>query len=411
MNIRELSKYGLGSLALAGLLAGCSSGGSQSGLTPSAVTPAQMHSTLRTTTPVHMVHMNGARVHGDIVGGVTQRRVGPNVPFSCSAGNGPCLYVSDLTNGVVNVYGYSAGTVTSYVTTLFGFNSPDGICVGKSKSPATMGKSMVWIVNNGGSQIFGYLYGNDSPTYIVNVFDPDPGYIPVGCSVDPKTGDLAVTDITSTIGGPGNVAIFTPADQAVSNSPPSTVLLAGNIFNYYWLGWDGSGNLFVDGLDNSGLVPEFAEFAGGSFAATPLTLCGPGAPCLPLNPNPPGAIQFPGSVQYDSETKWMSIGSQGNGATHSFQYEFAFSGGTGTEKRHTELDMLSPPFNTLQDVVEYSLDVKTDRLFAPDNTNLVATLYQHTDGGGCGLPCYPTVIVPPPGPVYASVFGTSLLRK
>jgi hypothetical protein len=412
MNIRELSKYTLGSLALAGLLAGCSSGGSQSGLTPSAVTPANT-STHRTTTNAHMVHMNGASVHGDIVGQKNHRGFGPNVAFTCpqvSTATGPCLYVSDLVNNEVQVYSYANGFVGAEKALLFGFNGPDGICTGKSKAQGTMGKNVVWIVNNGGSQIWGYQYGQDSPTYIVNVFDPDPGYIPVGCSLDPKTGDLAVTDITSTVGGPGNVAIFTPQDQSISNSPPSKVLLAGNIFNYYWLGWDGKGDLFVDGLDNSGVVPEFAEFAGPNFVSTPITICGPSPTCPPLNPNPPGVITFPGSIQYDSETTWMSFGSQGNGATtHSIQYEFQIVGNQAFEKRHTGMYMVSPPYNTFQDVVEYNLDVKTDRLFAPDDTNLVESLYQHTDGGGCGTPCYPTVIVPGLPP-FGSAFGTALLR-
>jgi hypothetical protein len=358
MKTSDLSRCGFHFYVVAIMLAGCSNG-SQSGFAPSAMTSAQMlSSTQRTSTRPHTVFMNGSLVHGDMVGRMNHRGFGPNAPFTC---NGPCLYVSDLISNEVDVYKYKAGTVGAEVALLFGFNGPDGICVGRSKIPGpTMGKNLVWIVNNGGSQIFGYQYGQNSPTYIVNVFDPDPGYIPVGCSVDPKTGDLAVTDVTSTVGGLGNVAVFTPSEQAVSNGPPSRSFTAPNIYNYYRLGYDNRGNLWVDGLDSTQTTFEFAKCPPGCAEAKPATLNQP--------------ITFPGQVQWDNEHEWLEVNNVSNGIAPSVGYEFTMRGTKGTLAHTT-------PLKGSGDVGETWQDLKNGKLIAADDGHSEILIYNYPAGG------------------------------
>jgi hypothetical protein len=78
------------------------------------------------------------------------------------------------------------------------------------------------------------------------------GDVPLGCAVDPTTGDLAVTNEAS---GAGEVAIFPKAQGSARwYSDPA-------IYTYGLCGYDDQGNLFVDG---SGSNATFAELPKGS---------------------------------------------------------------------------------------------------------------------------------------------------
>jgi len=411
MNIRNLSKEVLGSLAVAGLLAGCSSGGSQSALTPSAMTPTQSHSAQ--SNGKHTLH--SLLTDNSALKGQTRTHARHGIPkFSAppksvlmrmkahpNAAGGPFLYFTDAGTNTLYIYKYTFGYVTAfYAAITAGLSEPQGVCEGKSKAPGTVGKGIVWVTNTLSSQIYGFTRGpgglpNTSPTYVVNVLDPDPGYFPVGCSLDPVTGNLAVSDIEDVLGGVGNVAIFTPSQQAISDAPPSAVYFAGNLQRYYFTGYDGSGNLWVDGLDSTLTTFEYAELPGG---------VGPGNPTTLLNSacSAPLAISFPGQVEYDTETKWMTVGDQGvSGVSPSIQYEFT---GGQCQIRQTPEDVLSPPATTPNtDVVQSWIDVKTDRLFAPDAANGYVSLYQYTDGHG-GF--FPVQI----GSGFSLPIGSALLR-
>jgi hypothetical protein len=109
------------------------------------------------------------------------------------------LYVSDsfpYGSNDVYVYSYPKGKLKG---TLTGFNEPSGQCVDKAGD--------VFIANFGASQILEYAHGGTSP--IKTLSDPD--YYPLGCSVDPTTGNLAVTNRLSTSFTAGDVAIYADA--------------------------------------------------------------------------------------------------------------------------------------------------------------------------------------------------------
>ncbi len=120
------------------------------------------------------------------------------------------LYVSNFNTETVLVYSYPDG---NKMGTLTGFAQPDGLCSDK--------KGDVWIVNNEDSQsgldIVEYTHGGKKP--IAKLSD---GYILIGCSIDPTTGNLAVTNTETISFGPGSIAIFahakgTPAILSVPN--------------------------------------------------------------------------------------------------------------------------------------------------------------------------------------------------
>jgi hypothetical protein len=183
------------------------------------------------------------------------------------------LYGAAFDSNGVYVYAYPKGTL---VGTLTGFNGPQGECVDQSGN--------VFIANTGASQIIEYAHGAKNPTATLD----DPNEYPVSCSVNPKNGDLAVTNILSGSGGPGSVSVFKKASGA-----PKT-LSDANIHRMDFLGYDDKGNLFVDGTDSSGGF-RYAKLPSGRKKFVDITL--------------DKAIQFPGDVQYDG--KYIAIGDQG----------------------------------------------------------------------------------------------------
>jgi hypothetical protein len=110
--------------------------------------------------------------------------------------------------------------------------TPQGECVDV--------KGDVYIVDSQASDILEYAYGGKTPiaTY------PDAGASPYGCSVDPTTGDLAVTNYQ--VGSAaGDVAVYT------SPSASPTIYTDPNILNFTYAAYDPKGNLYVDGVDKA----------------------------------------------------------------------------------------------------------------------------------------------------------------
>lgn len=93
-----------------------------------------------------------------------------------------------------------------------------------------------------GYEVVEYAHGGSSPIETLN-----DGDIPLGCAVDPTTGNLAVTNEAS---GAGEVAIF-PDSKA-----PSTWYRDPEIYTYGLCGYDAKGNLFVDGSGSGNFLAE-----------------------------------------------------------------------------------------------------------------------------------------------------------
>ncbi len=86
-------------------------------------------------------------------------------------------------------------------------------------------------------------YSHDG-TLIQELSDLD---TPLGCAVDPTTGDLAVTNEAS---GAGEVAIFPGAQQ------PAQYFRDPEVFTYGLCTYDNQGNLFVDGAGSTDVLAE-----------------------------------------------------------------------------------------------------------------------------------------------------------
>jgi DNA-binding beta-propeller fold protein YncE len=242
------------------VLAGCGGGSSQPGL--SSATPFTLT----------------ARAASVAAAPAVTRAERPYSWMSPDAKNADLLYVSNDGNNLVYVYSYPQGRLKGFLT---GFNEPQGECADKAGD--------VWITNTNDSDILEYAHGGTSPIETLN----DPGEYPVGCAIDPTTGNLAVTNISGTSSySQGNILVYPFA----SGTPTSYTDPA--IYNMYFCGYDDKGNLFVDGLDLDYRQFQFAELPkkGKNLFKN-----------ISLN----RTIAFPGEVQWDG--KYVAVGDQGEG--------------------------------------------------------------------------------------------------
>jgi hypothetical protein len=196
------------------------------------------------------------------------------------------LYVADESENDVLVYSYPAGKLTG---TLTGFETPSGICSNKGGD--------VFILNGNGTTVEVYAHGGTSPIRTLNL----PGYPELNCSVDPKTGNLALGALAGSCGD--CVAIFTNAQgEPTLYTPSGQSGIPG-------CGYDKSGNLFCDAYGTSGAFELFKLPAGGS-AFTAVSVSG-------------ASSLRSGSVQWDG--KDLAVGS-GAGST---LYQIQLSGSSG----------------------------------------------------------------------------------
>jgi hypothetical protein len=151
------------------------------------------------------------------------------------------LYVSDVDTNDVFVFNYATGAL---VGQLAGFNYPQGQCVDKTGD--------VWITNNanGGNQVsvVEYAHGGTSPIATVV-----PTGNPSGCSIDPRTGDLAVANRVIPSQTYGDIEVWTSP-----SSTPTTYLnrSCGALMSP---GYDDTGDLFVEGNINGSPPDKVCE--------------------------------------------------------------------------------------------------------------------------------------------------------
>jgi len=155
------------------------------------------------------------------------------------------LYVTGACGGIC-VFSYPGGTL---VGELADSNTPLGECADNAGD--------VFVVNygyEGTPGVYEYAHGGTSPIAALS----DPGYYPEACSVDPTTGNLAVTNTFGQGEVTGGVAIYADA----KGDP--TDYVDPKIFYMDYCGYDDKGDLFVDGqYDHEGTF-QFDELPKGS---------------------------------------------------------------------------------------------------------------------------------------------------
>jgi len=304
MRIREF-RHALSSCAAAALLSGC--GGSQPLIGAPGVVPQSQTFAVATN-----ADRNGSWM----------------LPEAKSE---DLLYVSNSgyasKSADVLVYSYPKGRL---VGKLKKFSIPGGMCVDP--------KGDIYITDLGFNKIFEYKHGSKRRVWTLTGYGG-----PVGCSIDPTTGNLAASGIHSALAVYAN-ARGTPA-----------IYTNSSLWEDFWCSYDDKGDLFVDGqnLPSDGSKFVFFELANGSSSLTPITLN--------------QSMGFPGGVQWDG--KYMAVGSYYPPPTgEPIIYQFNISGSSGTEIGSTPLG--SGAF----DVMQFWIDGKT--VVAPN---------EESGGGGDAL--------------------------
>lgn len=139
------------------------------------------------------------------------------------------LYISDLGANDVAVYTYPKGTLLQKLT---GFGSVAGLCSNRGGD--------VFVVDEAGP-LDVYAHGGSTPFRQLTTSGA-----PYGCSVDPTTGDLALTQLSAY--EYGAMAVYPKA-----NGKPR-FYVDKTIDATWFCGYDGSGNLFADAWDRYGNV-------------------------------------------------------------------------------------------------------------------------------------------------------------
>jgi DNA-binding beta-propeller fold protein YncE len=242
------------------------------------------------------------------------------------------LYVSDTETSEVYVYTYPGGKLKQ---TLAGFTDPGGECADA--------KGDVFVTNTGAFDVVEYAHGASSPSATLS----DPGYFPFGCSVDPTTGNLAVTNFSSASGsGAGNVAIYQRArgkpKKRYSLSTMPSVLLCG---------YDDKGNLYVDGLTGASAT-VFAELPKGGKKLREITL--------------DRSIAAPGGVQWDG--KYVAVGDEASDTI----YRFSIAGEKGVTAG-------TVPLSGGSTVVQFWID--GSKIVGPNSGSGTADVWKYPAGG------------------------------
>lgn len=289
MKLSRSATYSVGTLAVAAVLAACSGNGLQS----TAVTPSSGG-----TAPMGAHHVPFQPDHKyPGFTGVKTPTVKPNHGKSWVSpavkGAPRIMFITDYGADVVDIYTMPDLALKGQIT---GFDGPQGECSDKSGN--------IWITNTNTSQVFKY-----SRTGSLLATLNDTGYFPVGCAVNKQNGDLAVSNIVSTAGGSGNVAVY----PGGSGSP--SFLTNPSQSEYFFPAYDKSGNLYVDGFSSSFILSVCPSGSGS---------------CSTMNVS--GATPFfPGGLNWDRVNGQLLIGDQECGGNiESCQYQANVSGTTAT---------------------------------------------------------------------------------
>ena len=194
----------------------------------------------------------------------------------------PLLYVSDIRNSEVEVYDWKTH---SLVGVAGGFDAPYGECSDRSGD--------VYVTDFGSNTVTEFPYGTTSPSRIIRNGLND---YPIGCSVSPKNGDLAVTQYEGGLGsGTGSVVVF-PAGK--NSGTPYT------FFEFTWpAGYDSEGNLFAEGeggacAGSTTVCLAELPYRGSSFSNVSFNQ----------------TINYPGAVQWDG--RYLGFGDQEGGGNY-----------------------------------------------------------------------------------------------
>jgi hypothetical protein len=263
--------------------------------------------------------------------------------IGAGSGSGPStLFVVDYgggtaKTGAVQLYKYPS---LKYIGALpqppGGFDFPEGACSDE--------KGNVYIANSGDTIDGGSIDEYSHAGKLLRDLG-DPGGYPVGCAVDPTSGDLDVVTFVTFNHTAGGIEVYKHAKL------PATLYTDPSIYYYTFAGFDdSSGTLYLDGLESDHSTFKYASMKNGTFTNIALT----GA-----------TIGFPGVVQWSSKTQSMNVGDQDNAIVYQVDPNGKVTGST--------------PLKFSADIAQAAID--GSRLIGPDVTYHEVGVYRYPSGG------------------------------
>lgn len=210
------------------------------------------------------------------------------------------LYVSDDGNYRVYVYTYPGAKLVGTLDTAYG--SPAGMCVD--------GAGHIFVAEYNYNEVLEYAHGGQVP---INTLT-DSGQ-PLGCSIDRKTGNLAVSNAFGPSGGYGNVAIYEKAKGTPQIYYTDPSVMSGIAFCTF----DDKGNLFVDG------TTRYNQFAMAELPKKSKTFL-----YIAVNQS----INTPGGIMWDGQ--YVALGDEA--ANPAMVYQLSISGSAATVAGTSTLD-------------------------------------------------------------------------
>jgi hypothetical protein len=272
MRISRFGPFTLCLLAVAGVFTGCVAGGSQSGaLGHNGLIPTQSAAAGTAVLPAGIFK-------GPLIGarGPDRRRswISPDIESVHKL-----LFVSDAL-GVVWIYKMPSLEIKGILT---GFQAINGVCSDH--------KGNVWVAMSGFEQMWKLAHDGT----IVSILQDTIG-TPIGCAVDPTTGNLAVSNVGNNTPPPigGSILVY-PRAAGV----PTEYYCLSCLIAYGFVGYDTHGNLFVDGK-NASNVFALAELPAGS---------SPTGQLKALNIEG-GTLYAIGMVEWDAARHYLVVGDQ-----------------------------------------------------------------------------------------------------
>ncbi len=277
------------------------------------------------------------------------------------------IYAADNASGTIDIYNYrvKAGKLYGQIT---GLASPYGECTDDAGD--------VYVADTTTAKISEYAHGGITP--IATATD---GYgIPLGCSVDPTTGNVAVSNFS----GPGSTGAGGVDIFAGGLGGSQSNYTNANLYHVYPGAYDPHGNLFVQATEYSGPA-AFAELPAEAKTFTMLTGL---------------KIDFPGSVEWDGY--YLAVVDQNYEYSYTTEiYRATVSGSNVTVVRGTHLvDNCVPHYDWMVTVQPF-ISGTNKRLNAVVAGNLNCPtsygFWNYTNGG------LPKRLIPPaiaPGVVY-----------
>jgi hypothetical protein len=288
----KTATYAVSAFVAAALLAACSSGGTQPASPSSG---AGMNSSASHVRGLLGLAMWARNHHHQ----PDQRKtwISPDVQ------NAPrLLFAGDAGTGDVYILRMPDMSERGRIT---GFLTPLGMC-GDSNGN-------IYIAD----EVAGKVYKYSRAGLELEVYNDGAYGFPVSCAVNPKNGEVAITNGFGPTGGQGNVAVFS------SPSGPVTVLTNSSQYYYTFDGYDPSGDLWVDGYTTS----------------LSFILSGCGASSCSTIPTSGGTIYQAGAVQWDRvRDTWVVFDPQCDDQDSACSYPVSGSGALGSPTTYLTYD-------------------------------------------------------------------------